>query len=149
MGMGAFAAGVGLAGADPAYGSDRTEKPAAAAVYLNGDTLDYELDENNQYREVHPIDAEVWIALRVVVGWIRSVPGAGQTLGQIAYIDKSTIQRQVEDRVNLALASLLARGAIRVVEIIGASSVRGRIDVSVLYSNLLAPDKRPKRVSLT
>jgi hypothetical protein len=147
--MGAFPAGVGLAGADPAFGSDRVDRAPAAGLHVEGSTLDHELDEDGHYRSVHPVDAEVWLNLRTVAGWIKSAPEVGQTISHLTHIDERLLQRQVEDRVRLALANVLRRRAIRIDQIIGATSVRGRIDAAVVYVNLLSKDKRPKRVPLT
>ena len=149
MGMAAFPAGVGLAGADPAFGTDRVDPVAEAAVYVDGTTLDFELDANGHYRGVHPVDAEVFLNLRAVAGWIKSVPEAGQTISHMTHIDKARLQRQVEDRVRLALSSPLERGAIRIEQIVGTTSVHGRIDASVVYVNLVNGDKRPRRVPLS
>lgn len=150
MGLAAFRCGVGLAGADPAFGTERTEAIPEAAVYVDGTTLDFELDDAGQYRAVHQVDAEVWLNLRVATGWIKSLPEAGQTISHLTHIDKQRIQRQVEDRVRLALRNPLERRDIEILEIVGGSSVRGRIDASVTYRNLRDPrDKRPRRVQLT
>lgn len=149
MGMGAFPAGVGLAGADPAFGSDRVDREPSAGLHVDGLSLDHELDEDGHYRSVHPVDAEVWLNLRAAAGWIKSATDVGQTISKLTHIDERLLQRQVEDRVRLALANLTNRRAIRIDQIVGTTSVRGRIDASVTYVNLLSKDKRPKRVPLT
>jgi hypothetical protein len=139
LGIGWYPAGLGPAGYDPVIPPDapRGVHPPAALMF-DGQTRDFPLDENGFYREVHPVDQKVELALSVSRGAIASVPGIGNKLRTIQRVRKEVAETLARSYIREALADLLASKAIQInnIDIDIDTSVAGRLLFAVTYLNL-------------
>jgi hypothetical protein len=138
MGAGDYPAGIGPAGFDPVQSpSQRLVLYAPPSLYFDLSTRSFPYDARGALVGVHPVDQEVELALGITAGSLGSAPAQGHTLRFITSPSAPDAERQVEDRVNRALARLLERGDITVRS---ARFVRpappGRLLVAVEYVNL-------------
>jgi len=149
MAAGQFASGLGLAGSDPVVGAARADLPTSNLPYVNGETLDWEVDDDGQYLLEHPIDTTVFLRMRAAVGWIRCSPETGNRIPSIQYLDQSS-ETRAAGYIRSALSDLVTNRDIRIESIqIVQNSPRGRLMAALDYRNLRnVKDKRPKRVSV-
>jgi len=143
MGAGSFPAGIGPAGLDPVISSrprDPIETPSALA--FDGVAKDYQLDGLGRYVGVHWVDAAAFTQLRISEGSVRSAPGVGETISQIAYIDRRRIRAQVEDRVKLAWKQLIDGGFLNYLGVTLDLSTPGRIMYVADYENLVTKKRK-------
>ena len=94
-------------------------------------------------RGIHPVDAHVITALRTERGSGVSVMATGQRFRDVRKIDDS-FPRRIQDECELALATLIARGDIRLEKIaVVEDSDTGHLYFE--YFNLRASNRHEKR----
>ncbi len=142
MGLGTGACGYGLCGLDLQTPSGRANRRIPDALEFDGQTRDFVLDDDGNYKGVHPVDAKVFLILRTVAGSIRSSKSTGQTVNAIPYIDQRTIRAEVSDRVRTALADVVAAGEITINKIELDTEVRGRVVFACHYTNLVTARRK-------
>lgn len=137
LGIGWYPAGLGPAGYDPVVppNAPRDVRPPAALLF-DGQTRDFPLDANGFYREVHPVDQKVELALCVSRGAIASVPGIGNKLRTIQRVRVAVAETLCRNYIDEALADLLKAKSISVEKITIDTSVPGRLLFAVAYLNL-------------
>ena len=137
LGIGWYPAGYGPAGYDPVVPPDapRVVRPPTAMLF-DGQTRDFPLDENGFYREVHPVDQEVELALCVSRGAIASVPGIGNKLRTIQRVRAAVAETLCQNFINEALADLIKAKSIEIQSIVIDTIVPGRLLYAVSYRNL-------------
>ena len=96
-----------------------------------------------------PIDAQVLIALKTVLGSGAAVTSIGSKLSSIRKITEST-PGDVEAEVRNALAALIQQGDIRLVSVSVEAHAAGQIEAVVKYVNMRARDRsiREKRYTV-
>lgn len=105
-------------------------------MLFDGQTRDFPLDDNGFYREVHPVDQKVEIALCISRGAIASVPGIGNKLRTIQRVRAAVAETLCRNFINEALADLLKSKSIEIQNIAIDTSVAGRLLYAVTYLNL-------------
>lgn len=137
LGIGWFPAGFGPAGYDPVVppNAPRDVRPPAALLF-DGETRDFPLDANGFYREVHPVDQRVALALCISRGAIASVPGIGNKLRTIQRVRRDVAETLARNYINEALAEMLSSKSIRIEKITIDTAVAGRLLFAVTYLNL-------------
>lgn len=142
MGFGSDALGAGPLGVDiPGSTAARVAK-RPAALQFDGETLDFVADGDN-FAAAHPVDAKFFNRLRIAGGTIRSAPGLGQGITTLVYIDSLTIDDFLRDQVRLASEDMIADGDIVVHNVLRDTSTRGRVMLSVDYTNLRTGKRQP------
>ena len=108
-GLGTYLAGMGPMGYSPSVppNAPRDVRPPAA-LYFDGQTRDFPLDENGFYREVHPVDQKVELQLSLPRGAIASTPGIGNHLRTIQRVRPSVAETLCRSFIREALADLLS-----------------------------------------
>jgi hypothetical protein len=137
LGVGWYPAGLGPAGYDPVVppNAPRDVRPPAALMF-DGQTRDFPLDDNGFYREVHPVDQRVALALSISRGAIASVPGIGNKLRTIQRVRPNVAETLARNYINEALAELLRAKSIHIEKITIDTGVAGRLLFAVTYLNL-------------
>lgn len=158
MGAGDHPAGEGPAGFDPPAEPAplrRAEPPRA--LLFDGATRDFPRDADGRYRDIHPVDQEVALALLVELGAVGPAPATGSTLRAIPHAGGPTLKADVRNRIHLALARPLAAKDIEEIAITVTTPRPGAIRVIYDYLNLRAPgvpargapDPRRRRIELS
>lgn len=137
MGAADYPFGYGFWGADPVIppGSPRQVTPPVALRHTR-DGRDFELDANGFYREIHPVDQKVALALVIVEGSLSSVPEMGNRLRTINRVSQAKGRTLAEQYVRLALSDLLKNGDVSIVKVEVDNAIKGRLVVAVTYKNL-------------
>ncbi len=135
MGFGTDPLGAGPLGLDLPGSTEARVAARPPALLFNGETLDFVADGDN-FAAAHPVDAKFFNKLRIVGGTIRSAPGIGQGITSLVYIDPLTIDDFLRDQVKLASEDMIAAGEIAVHNVLRDTSTRGRVMLSVDYTNL-------------
>lgn len=137
MPFGAYLCGIGFAGFAPVIppGAPRRVSPPAALLF-DGASRDFPLDENGFYRESHPVDQEVSLALCISRGAIASASSVGNKLRTISRVSQSVAEALARSYIRDALASLVSRKAIEVQNVTIDTTVPGRLLFAVTYLNL-------------
>jgi len=136
-GLGVYPAGMGPMGYSPSVppNAPRDVRPPAA-LYFDGQTRDFPLDENGFYREIHPVDQKVALQLSLPRGAIASVPGIGNKLRTIQRVRASVAETLCRSHIREALAELLSTKSIEIQQIKIDPDVPGRLLFAVTYLNL-------------
>ena len=148
-GAGEWPAGDELAGEDgvPALSPPRNVSPPVALKF-NGTLFLFEDDGSGLLASIDPTDQEVALALLIRKGTLASAPNVGATFREIKKLDRYT-PAKVNDAVNLALASLLARKAITLKSAqVETNRRNGRLLIAVSYVNLKRTPTRPTTVQI-
>lgn len=135
MGMGTDPAGANIAGFDQQTPSRERIATVPAALAFDGATKNFKLDDRGRYVAAHPVDAKVFMILRTLQKSIRSASGTGQTVSDIRYIDKKTIQASVENRVRTALGPVAQANEISIDSIEVETMQFGGVAFAVNYVN--------------
>lgn len=141
-------AGVGEAGIDPVdatFSADALTPPQA--LFFDPALMDFPKDGDGRYVEVHPVDQKVELALALAFGSAPSAPGVGGTLRDIKIASRAEMTQDATQRVNVALASLIARGDVVVVSVVAYAVNAWRVHVDVTYQNTRAPDAARNRTT--
>ena len=136
-GVGWFPAGIGPAGYDPVIPPDapRDVRPPAA-LQFDGQTRDFPLNATGFYKESHPVDQRVALALSISRGAIAAAPDVGNKLRTIRRVSPAVAETLAKQYIREALADLTAAKSIRVDQIKIDLSVPGRLMFAVTYLNL-------------
>ena len=120
----------------PANSPARRVQPPAALLY-DGATASNPLDAaTGLYREIHPVDQAVALALLVRRGTLASAPNVGSRFREIKKITKTT-PAQATDFAKQALATLVSAKSIAIVSIVVETNAKaGSLAVVVNYRNL-------------
>jgi len=141
-------AGAGEAGIDPlAADLTTTRQVPPQALFFDPALMDFPKDADGRYVEVHPVDQQVELALALAFGSVASAPGVGGTLRDIRIASRAEMTNDASQRVNVALAALIARGDVRVVSVVAYAANAWRAHVEVVYQNLRAPDTSRNRTT--
>lgn len=129
----------------PAYDPARRVKPPAALLY-DGRTATNPLDSaTGLYREIHPVDQAVALALLVRQGTLASAPNVGSRFREIRKITATT-PAQATDFARQALATLVAAKSIAVLSIVvETNQSTGAVAIVVTYKNLRTGTTQPAR----
>lgn len=128
-------AGAGFAGigSTPTIPAPRNVRPPQA-LYLDLSVMDFPLDENGRYVEVHPVDH---LALMLI--------GPTNDLWQTIEIsDAATMTRRADEVVRQRWADLLARGDIADVQTSAKPGPNGRAQIRISYRNKRDPASNPE-----
>jgi hypothetical protein len=106
-----------------------------AALYFDGQTRDFPLDENGFYREIHPVDQKVALQLSLPRGAIASVTAIGNKLRTIQRVRPSVAETLCRSHIREALAELLSAKSIEIQQI-KVEPDDGRLLFAVTYLNL-------------
>ena len=143
------AAGDGGAG----FGPDVTAPTARDvtpphALFFDPALMDFPTDADGHYESVHPVDAKVELALALAFGSSASAPAVGSTLRDLRIASRAKMSADARQIVDVALASLIAAGDVRVVSVVAYAANGWRAHVEVTYQNLRAPDADRNRTSV-
>lgn len=154
MPLGFLPLGFGPLGA-PLLDEDAAPRARATyprALWFDGATRDYALDADGRYRDLHPVDQKVALALLVELGRVTSAPAIGSTIKSVAP-NAPTTPAAVEAAVRRALAPMLRAQEIRLRAVPGTtvgiqveSGEHGRLEVAVYYVNLARAATDPARL---
>lgn len=135
-GLGVYPAGMGPMGYSPSVppNAPRDVRPPAA-LYFDGQTRDFPLDENGFYREIHPVDQKVALQLSLPRGAIASVTAIGNKLRTIQRVRPSVAETLCRSHIREALAELLSAKSIEIQQI-KVEPDDGRLLFAVTYLNL-------------
>ncbi len=135
--------GAGQSGAGneqaPTIPAARNVRPPHA-LYLDLSTMDFPMDENGRYIEIHPVDHAVFMAIGPEQGSIMAMPGQGLAWQSMPYESEAVMQRRANEMVRAKLAELLSRGDIADLTVTLRSNVVGRGRVLVRYKNTRIPE---------
>lgn len=143
MGIGSYPCGIGPCGLDPlpAASATRSVVPPVALLF-DGLTRTFKINpDTGRYYGVTPPAQKVELALLLKKGATPAVPSLGLDLSKVVPAAGPKLQADVDAAVRAALATLLTTKAIRIDEITGTSTIRGRISVKVRYQDLTDPLK--------
>lgn len=105
------------------------------ALYLDLSVMDFPLDANGRYVEVHPVDH---LALMLI--------GPFNDLWQtIEIADQATMTRRADEIVRQRWADLIARGDIADVTTIAKPGPNGRARIDISYRNTRDPASNPAK----
>ena len=140
-GAGSTDAGDVAAGFDPAgaVGSARAGT-LPRALYLDAATMDFPVDENGRYQEVHPIDHQVEMRLLPAAGSVAAAQSVGSTLRDIAIGPRAQMTADAWRIAKNRLSDLLANGDVRILSVTAYASNAWRVHVEISYQNLRAID---------
>ena len=149
MGLGEYELGSAPWGFDPPETAPppRTVLPPQA-LYFDGKTADFPLDEEGHYVEVHPVDHRVEIALFTTFTKVPVAPDVGSTVASIPIQDDAAMTADADARVRTALRDLIAAGDIELVSVKAWAHPRWRAHVEVVYKNLQLPDQDPRTIAV-
>lgn len=139
MPLGDLPAGDGPLGFDPVQPASpprRTRPPVS--LMFDGATRDFPLGEDGFYREIHPVDQRVALALLVSEGVIASAPEIGSRLRTIDRVSREVARSTATSYARLALSALVAERSIRIEKIEVETPAGGTLLVAVTYVNLQA-----------
>jgi hypothetical protein len=142
-------AGAGEAGIDPL--SADISPPAARpphALFFDPAIMDFPKDDAGRYVEIHPVDQKVELQLALALGSSASAPGVGGTLREIQIASREAMTDDATQRVNVALADLIAAGDVILVSVVAYASNPWRAHIEVVYKNRRAPDRDRNRTSV-
>lgn len=117
-------------------GAPPPRSPFAAPCY---DLASRQVLQNadGSFQSIHPVDLKARLALGVLLGTISSAPTVGCDWS--APRQTSTAPKELENDVNVALASLIQNGDVKLVAVSIDQSVPGRTLRLVDYLNLRLP----------
>lgn len=148
MGMGGYPLGSTLCGMDGQVSTGYVRATPPAALAFDGITKDFVLDESGRYVAVHPTDAKMFMVCRTLAGSIKSAPNTGHGLGALKFLDRRTIQREVDDQIRLATKSMTELGEVRLLGNVVETNRFGRLSIVVNYVNLLTSKRTSARADL-
>lgn len=134
MALGDFLLGEGPLGFDPIASNSPAGVRQQRAPLIHPGLHDAVLLEDGSLLGVHPVDQEVALALGVARGTLGSAPDQGHSLGELEYGARD-LEAQVQQRVEQALAVLLARGDVLLVSVV-TTLIEGGFVVDATYQNL-------------
>ncbi len=146
-GAGTAGAGIGPAGFEILPTSDSTVAQSPIALLFDPRTRDYRLGADGRFVAVHPVDQETALALSLTYGDVGSTSNLGNRLRRIARLGGPSLQSGVEDLVRQALARLLDRKAIALLDITVQNPARGQLLVAVTYVNLMLQPPRTAQLA--
>lgn len=140
-GAGDSSAGTGPAGFAPIgpFSTRKTTTPPRATNY-NPFTKDFTTSVTNGvalYDAIHPVDQQVILALSIPLGSLKSAPTVGHRLREVNRLSGPQLERAVQDRIRLALKSLVDRGKISILSVEVDVHVSGQLKVATSYQNLV------------
>lgn len=136
MGFGSDPFGAGRWGEDlPLPGTPLNVPLPSPALLFDGQSKDHPIDDDGRLKTLHWVDAAVFANARIPLGSIRSAQDLGSTVQRLRFIDKNTVQAEVEDRVRTAQKKLLDGGYITILRITVDTRVKGRIVYALDYVN--------------
>lgn len=144
-GAGSLPAGGGVgAGVDdvPTIPEPRDVRPPHA-LYLDASTMDFPLDENGRYVEVHPVDHLAEMLLIPERGSIGADPEQGSPWFGLEIDSEEVMTRRATEIVLTRWSALISRGDIGQVTVRAYASAAGRARVRVQYVNNRDPKKDP------
>lgn len=147
-GAGSFPAGSAPAGTDLPITTPTTAIAKPKVTYFDPGLMTLPMEPDGSVRAVHPVDAQVILALSIPQGTIASVPTQGHTLNQLGRMQPSQLPAAATDRVKLALAGPLSRGDIDLLGVTVDAQPYGSLHVSVSYQNLRLPTSLPRTLSI-
>lgn len=136
--------GAGQSGAGneqaPTIPAARNVRPPHA-LYLDLSTMDFPMDDDGRYIEVHPVDHEVFMAIGPEQGSIMAAPNQGLPWQSMPYDSEAVMQRRADEMVRSKLAAILSRGDITDLSVTLRSRIVGRGRVLVRYKNTRIPQE--------
>lgn len=132
----------------PEISAPRGAAPLRALLFL-GQARDMPLreDGSGQYRDIHPVDQKVELALLTERGRIASAPDVGLEIADLPRDDGDIFKAEVARRVRTALATLLNAGDIRLLELVARRPFRGAAYFLVRYQNLRDPQSKERELT--
>ena len=144
-GAGSLPAGGG-AGAgidqDPTVPAARNVRPPHA-LYLDASVMDFPLDENGRYVEVHPVDHLAEMLLIPERGSMAAAPEQGSPWLSLEIDTEAVMTQRATEIVQARWAALISRGDIGQITVRAHASAAGRARVYVQYVNNRDPKKDP------
>lgn len=140
-GAGSDDAGSSDAGAeeDPEVPAARNVRPPHA-LFLDLSKMDFPINDEGLYVEVHPVDHQVLMLIGPELGTVAAVPDQGLAWSSMPYDVETVMTRRADELVRNKLAALLSRGDIGELSVTYRSNVIGRGRVLVEYRNLREPN---------
>ncbi len=111
-GAGAYPAGIGPAGFDPAADADSKTAPLPVAAFYDPSTRSFPFNADGEAVGVHPVDQEVALRVTVPRGSIRFAPNVGITWSRLRVASSRTMQKTVDDEVKTSLTTMIEAGDI-------------------------------------
>lgn len=114
------------------------------ALYFDASVMDFPIDDDGRYIEVHPVDHKASMLLIPLQGSIAGAPDQGTEWFDIPVASEAIMTQRVTDIVRSRWASLIANGDIGNITV--TAQVRGRADrayIRVQYENLRDPHRKP------
>ena len=115
MALGSYACGIGPCGMDPPLAIDRISPTLPPAPKYDPALHAHPLNANGELVAVHPVDQAVALALHIPLGSIQSAPGTGIDYAKLKRASRLALQQTVNDVVQVALATLISEGDIKLI----------------------------------
>lgn len=142
MGLGDLPLGDGLLGEPLAIFPVPTAPTRPRALWFDPTTRDFKIDSNGRYLDLHPVDAGVTQSMMFALGSLPGAPQIGQSLANAEPGD--ALEKDVENRVRLAVAWLVNRGDVEIVAIRSEQGTSGAVLAELDYRNLRADPSQIK-----
>lgn len=136
MGKGSSPAGTTPAGYDPSPSIDGTDYTPPWAPYIDGAQMDVPINDDGLYLEVHPVDHEVEMAILNEFGTIPTSQDIGAEFSTLPIDTDQVMTAEARRRADRALAELIRRKDIQLIEVRAYSRVNGRAHLDIRYRNL-------------
>lgn len=151
MGLGDYPLGDGALGFDPPLVGQPGYGDAADALLFDLESRTFVTDGDGNLVAVHPVDADVALALGFEFGSIAAAPAEGAEANRLRRVSQAAAQSVTTDVVRVALKRLIDAGDIELLGVETDTRIRGRILVGVDYWNLrLSPrPAAPTRITFT
>lgn len=149
QGAGQFAPNRSPGGFDPvlAPSSPLRLPPLASPPRFDIGTRSFVRSDDGTMEQIHWVDQAVALAMGVPIGGIQSLATLGNTTRRIKRAGGPRFQADVTDAVQTALAALLERRDIVVVELSISTPVASHILVVLTYVNLRLTPQVPRNLS--
>lgn len=141
-GAGAYPAGIGPAGFDPADETDAKAQPLPVAAFYDPALRGFPINDDGEVIGVHPVDQEVAIRTTIPKGSLKCAPNVGIDWARIRRASKATMLRDIEDEVRTTLKPLIDAGDIRLDSVTLWPEAAGRPLFFVDYFNVRLGDAR-------
>lgn len=144
-GAGIGGAGSGAAGTIAVTSEDgRGVVRPPQALYFDASVMDFPIDDNGRYIEVHPVDHKASMLLIPLKGSIAGAPDQGSPWLSLPMTDETSMTARATELVLGRWASLIANGDIGGVTVYATPrGPEGRAFVRVQYENLRDPQRKP------
>jgi len=145
-GAGTEDAGIGDAGFDSLVTTPATPISVPDAIQFDPQYKVFPFASDGQLASMHPVDQAAVLALRPK-GSIRSAPDQGIDIARIKTAPRSALQATITDEVQLAWATLIARGDILFLGAPLHPEANGRPIFYADYQNLRLPGAPARRLN--